>query len=241
VSEVKKGVESPLSEEKILDKLIQAIINGDEAEAKKMTEEALAAGMNPSDVVKQGAVKAMDIIGEKWRKFEIFLSHVMLAAEAMKSVMAILLPKIAAEQKTSISYGKVVLGTVSGDIHDIGKNIVATLLSVAGFEVYDIGVDIPSKDFIEKAKEFNADIIAMSCLLSTSMYFQRDVIQYLKDASLREKYYVIVGGGPVTADWASEIGADGWGKYADDAVTVCKKLVTGGVRPPLSKPILVGE
>ena len=231
----------PLSNQKVLDNLIQAIISGDEAEAKKITEEALGAGMAPLDLVQKGAVKAMDIFGEKWRKFEIFLSHVMLAAEAMKSVMAILLPKIAAEQKRRISLGKVVLGTVSGDIHDIGKNIVATLLSVAGFEVHDIGVDIPSKDFIEKAKELNADIIAMSCLLSTSMYFQKDIIQYLKDAGLREKYYVIVGGGPVTADWASEIGADGWGKYASDAVTVCRELVTGDVRPPLPKPVLVGE
>jgi len=239
--EKKKKVRSPLSKEKILDKLIQAIINGDEAEAKKVTEDALAAGIPPLDLVKQGAVKAMDIIGEKWRKFEIFLSHVMLAAEAMKSVMAILLPKIGAEQKSKISLGRMVLGTVSGDIHDIGKNIVATLLSVAGFEVYDIGVDIPSKEFVEKAKGFNADIIAMSCLLSTSMYFQKDVIQYLKDTGLREKYYVVVGGGPVTADWASEIGADGWGRYASDAVTVCKKLVTGDVRPPLPKPILIGE
>jgi len=230
-----------LNKEEILDKLIQAIINGDEAGAKKITEDALTAGMDPLDMVKQGAVKAMDIIGEKWRRFEIFLSHVMLAADAMKAVMAILLPKIGAEQKSKFSPGRVVLGTVSGDIHDIGKNLVATLLSVAGFEVYDIGVDIPSKDFVEKAKEFNADIIAMSCLLSTSMYFQRDILQYFRDAGLREKYYVIVGGGPVTADWASEIGADGWGKYADDAVTVCKKLVTGGVRPPLSKPILIGE
>lgn len=230
-----------MSNQKVLDNLIQAIISGDEAEAKKITEEALGAGMAPLDLVQKGAVKAMNILGEKWRKFEIFLSHVMLAAEAMKSVMAILLPKIAAEQKRRISLGKVVLGTVSGDIHDIGKNIVATLLSVAGFEVHDIGVDIPSKDFIEKAKELNADIIAMSCLLSTSMYFQKDIIQYLKDAGLREKYYVIVGGGPVTADWASEIGADGWGKYASDAVTVCRKLATGDVRPPLLKPVLVGE
>jgi corrinoid protein of di/trimethylamine methyltransferase len=238
---LKKEVESPLSKERILDKLIQSIISGDEAEAKKLTEEALAAGMPPLDVVKQGAVKAMDIIGEKWRKFEIFLSHVMLAAEAMKSVMAMLLPKIEAKQKSKFSLGRIVLGTVSGDIHDIGKNIVATLLSVAGFEVYDIGVDVPSKDFIEKAKEIDADIIAMSCLLSTSTYFQKDIIQYLKDVGLREKYYVVVGGGPVTADWASEIGADGWGKYASDAVTVCKKLVTRDARPPLPKPILIGE
>ncbi len=230
-----------MSKENILDDLVQAIINGDEAGAKKITEEALAAGMPPLDLVQEGAVKAMDILGDKWRKFEIFLSHVMLAAEAMKSVMAILLPKIGAEQKRKLSLGKVVLGTVSGDIHDIGKNIVATLLSVAGFEVHDIGVDVPSKDFVEKAKELNADIIAMSCLLSTSMYFQKDIIQYLQDAGLREKYYVIVGGGPVTADWTSEIGADGWGKYASDAVTVCRKLVTGDVRPPLPKPVLVGE
>jgi trimethylamine corrinoid protein len=110
-----------LSKEETLDKLIQAIINGDEVEAKKITEDALAAGMDPLDMVKQGAVKAMNIIGEKWRRFEMFLSHVMLAADAMKSVMAVLLPKIAAEQKSKFSLGRVVLGTVSGDIHDIGK------------------------------------------------------------------------------------------------------------------------
>jgi corrinoid protein of di/trimethylamine methyltransferase len=230
-----------LSKAETLDKLIQAIINGDEAEAKKITEDALAAGMDPLDVVKKGAVKAMDIVGEKWRRFEMFLSDAMKAADALKSVMAVLLPKIAAEKKSAFSRGRVVLGTVSGDIHDIGKNLVGTLLSVAGFEVHDIGVDISPKDFIKKTKELSADIIAMSCLLSTSMYFQKDIIQYLDDAGLRDKYYVIVGGGPVTADWTTEIGADGWGKYADDAVTVCEKLVTGGVRPPLPKPILVGE
>ncbi len=230
-----------MSRQEIIDTLIQAIINGDEAKAVEATNLALEAGIPAIDVVKQGAVKAMDIIGERWRKFEIFLSHVMLAADAMKSVMTVLLPRITAEQKSKYTLGSVVLGTVSGDIHDIGKNLVSTLLSVAGFEVHDIGVDMPSKTFVEKAKEFNANIIAMSCLLSTSMYFQKDLIDYLKDAGLREKYYVVVGGGPVTGDWAAEIGADGWGKYADDAVTVCQKLMSSGTKPPFPEPILVGE
>jgi len=154
-----------LSKEETLDKLIQAIINGDEAEAKKITEDALAAGMDPLDVVKKGAVKAMDIIGEKWRRFEMFLSHVMLAADAMKSVMAVLLPKITAEQKSTFSLGRVVLGTVSGDIHDIGKNLVGTLLSVAGFEVHDIGVDIPYKDFIKKRQKSSMRI-SLQCHVS---------------------------------------------------------------------------
>jgi len=227
--------------EEILEKLIQAIVDGDEKEAEKMANEAIANGIEPLYVMKHGAIKAMDIVGEKWKKSEFFLSQVMLSAEAMKKCMAILLPKITSEQRSEVSLGKIVIGTVQGDIHDIGKNLVATMLTVAGFEVYDLGVEVPSKKFIEKAQEVEASIIAMSALLTTTRYYQKEVINYLKDMGLRNKYYVVVGGGAVTPDWAIEINADAYGKYADDAVKVCKKLVLERLKAPLSKPLISGE
>ena len=133
--------------------------------------------------------------------------------------------------------GKVVIATATGDIHDIGKNIVSALLTVSGFEVFDLGVNVDVKQILHKADEVKADIIALSTLLSTSLPYQRDVLRYLNDAGKRDRYFVIVGGGPVAPDWARQIGADGYGRTAAHAVDLCKKLVSGG-KPPLAEPLV---
>lgn len=224
----------------ILNKLAKAVLESNEIGAKRAAEEAIAEGIDPLEAIQEGLAKGMSVIGEKFEKLEVFLPQVMLGAEAMKAAMDVLLPKIAPENLAKARLGKVVIGTVSGDIHDIGKNLVATLLSVAGFEVHDLGSDVPAKKFVEKAEEIEADIIALSCLLTPSMFFQKDVISYLNDMGVRDKYYIILGGGAITPEWVGEIRADGWGKYAEDAVKVCKLLITE--RPSrLGEPLIIGE
>jgi methylmalonyl-CoA mutase cobalamin-binding domain/chain len=135
--------------------------------------------------------------------------------------------------------GNVVIGTVRGDIHDIGKNMVATMLTVSGFEVCDLGIDVPVKRFVEKAEEIKAKVIALSALLSQTAYYQHEVIKYLTDMGLREKYYVVVGGAPVSPEWATKIGADGYARTAIDAGQLLKRLLTEGVPPPLPQTLVV--
>ncbi|KUO42453.1 MAG: hypothetical protein APU95_00710 [Hadesarchaea archaeon YNP_N21] len=212
----------------ILEKLANAVITGDVDEARKVAEEALKANVDPLEAIKNGLAKGMDVIGKKFHNFEVFLPEVMLAADAMKAGIEILRPYLSAESAAKMSKGKVVIGTVFGDIHDIGKNLVAAMLEAAGFEVYDLGTDCPSTKFVEKAEEVKADIIAMSSLMVTSMFYQKEVVDFLKDAGEREKYWVMVGGGPVTPEWAKEIGAEGYGRFADDAVEVAKTLIEAG-------------
>jgi trimethylamine corrinoid protein len=156
-----------MSETKILDALAKAVIDGNDEAARKAAAEAINENVDPIKAIKEGLAKGMSVIGEKFHKFEVFLPHVMLAADAMKEAASLLEKNIGVERKAEITHGKVVIGTVFGDIHDIGKNLLATLLSVEGFEVYDLGSDVPVKMFLNKAKDVEADIIAMSCLMST--------------------------------------------------------------------------
>ena len=222
---------------KILEKLAKAVIDGDEESAKKVAEEALKAKIDPVLAIKGGLTKGIEIVGKKFHDFEVFLPEVILAADAMKAAAAVLKPHIAAERAAEVMRGKAVIGTVRGDIHDIGKNLVAAMLEVAGFEVHDIGTDCPSTKFIEKAKEVGADIIGMSSLMVTSMYYQKEVIDYLKDMNERDKYWVMIGGGPITPEWAIKIGADGYGRFSDDAVEVANTLMEKGkeVKLPVIK------
>lgn len=157
----------------------------------------------------------------------------------MKACQAILMPYISEEKAGETRLGKVVIGTVSSDIHDIGKTMVANMLSVGGFEVHDLGIDVPVRRFIDTAVELNANVIALSALLTTSAYYQGEVIRYLEDVGLRSKYYVVVGGAPVSAEWAAEIGADGYGKTAIDATKLLRRLLTEGVPPPLKQPLAI--
>lgn len=225
--------------EDILKKLENAIVDGDAEAAAKTAHEVLEAGMDPLEAITQGAVKGLDIIGERFQCLDAFLPELMGSGEAMKACMDVLMRNVGAERKGEFTTGKVVIGTVSGDIHDIGKNLVATMLTVKGFDVYDLGIDVPVKQFIQKAEEVSADVIAMSALLTQTAYYQREVVKYLVDAGLRSKYYVLVGGAPVNAEWARTVGADGYGKTAVDAAQLVKRLLTEGVRPPLSEPLVI--
>ncbi len=227
-----------MGKEDLLHKLTATIVNGDEKAASEVALEILAAGIDPIEAILQGATKGLDLVGERYQSLEAFLPDLILAGDAMKACVAILISGVSKEKAKEISLGKVVIGTVSGDIHDIGKNIVATMLLVTGFEIHDLGISVPVKLFIEKAEEIQARVIALSALMTTSAYYQREVIDYLKDSGLRNKYYIVVGGGPVLPEWAAEIGADGYGRSAIDACKLVKELVTGGTPPPLSRPLV---
>ncbi len=229
-----------MSEKEILAKLAKSTIEGDEALAKEAAEEALAADIDALKAIQEGLGRGMAEIGDKYANFEVFLPELMLAADAMHAGLAVLRPKLMETKGVEALKGKVVIGTVFGDIHDIGKDLVSTFLSVAGYEVFDLGKDIPVRDFIRKAEEVNANIIALSCLVSPSMYYQKDVIELLNAMGVREKYYVAVGGGPITPEWTEQIGADGYGKYAEDAVKLCNELVKTAKTPGTTEPIIVG-
>ena len=203
----------------------QSIIDGDEEAAAAVAQQALDAGIDPLEAINAGYVAGMSYVGEQFAEGEMFLPDMMLAAEAMKAAVAVLEPEMTRRGTQRTMLGKVVLGTVKGDIHEIGKNLVATMLSASGFEVYDLGVDVPFDKFIEKAREVNADIIGMSALLTTTMTGQRTVIEMLDDMGLRSKVKVMIGGAPVTRSWAAEIGADGMSEDAMGAVALAKKLV----------------
>lgn len=228
-----------MEREKILEKLAQAIVNGDKDQAVKASQEALEAGIDPLDAIHRGGMKGMDAIGKRFECLEAFLPNLILAADAMKACVDLLRLKISPERASEVSSGKVIIGTVYGDVHDIGKNMVGVILSVNGFEVYDLGVNVPTKKFVEKAEEVGADIIGLSSLMSTSAYYQKDLIDYLSDSGLRSKYFIIVGGGPVTPAWAVNIKADGYARMATGAPTLCRRLMDGIDKPPLEKPLSI--
>ncbi|MDH5482358.1 MAG: corrinoid protein [Candidatus Bathyarchaeota archaeon] len=182
-------------------------------------------GQNPTDVV-NAITEALKEIGKKFENGEIFLVHLVVAGDAARrATVEILEPLIKKTKEKRESLGKVVIGTVAGDIHDIGKNIVAMMLFTAGFEVIDIGKDVSAEDFVNKTNESNADIVALSALLTTTLPAQRDVIEALRKAGIRDKVKVLVGGAPVTAKWAAEAGADGYGEDAIEAVRVAKRIL----------------
>ena len=223
----------------VIGALAEAVMIGDPAGARRAAEQALAAGLDPLEIVQQGVMQATETVGRRFQDFEIYLPELILAADAAQAAMSVLMPRISAERQAQASTGRVVIGTVSGDVHDIGKNLVSAILAANAFEVHDVGTDAPGKRFVEKAEEVGAHIIALSCLLSTSLLFQKDVIDYLNDSGRRNQFFVIVGGGPVTAAWAAQIGADGYGRDAPEAAAVCRHLMTSGARPPLPQPVCV--
>jgi methanogenic corrinoid protein MtbC1 len=224
----------------ILENLCQAVLDGDEAEAIELTELAMAGGANPQTILEQAIQKALARIGEQFDTGECYLPDLILAGDAAKAATTILIPHLAASEGASASRGGVILGSSQGDLHDIGKNIVSALLAAGGMEVTDLGVDVPAKRFLEVAREEKAGVIAMSSLLTTSMPFQEEVVRLLEDAGERGQFFVIVGGGPVTPEWAAQVGADGYGREAPDAVTLCRELLSLEGGPPLENPICIG-
>ncbi|MEM2897509.1 MAG: corrinoid protein [Candidatus Bathyarchaeia archaeon] len=213
-----------MKRDEILEKLRTSVINGDTEAAEVAAKEAIDSGIDPLEAIEVGLSKGIREVGDKFEKLELFLSDMMIAAEAMSRAVEIL-EKNLPEKDTRASKGAVVIGTVEGDIHDIGKNIVIALLKANGFKVYDLGKDVPSGKFVEKAEEVNANIIGLSALLSSTMIKQEEVISILKDLKLRDKYIVIVGGAPVTEEWAKKIGADAYGKNANDGVLKIEGLL----------------
>lgn len=209
----------------VINKLKQAVIQGETDTARKAAEEALSRGIEPAVAIKEGLNQGMEVVGEMWRRSEFYLPDVMMSVDAMKSAIEVLKAQMRPEEAKKLGRGVVVVGTVYGDIHDIGKNIVAAMLEAAGYEVHDVGVDAPSLTFIDKAHEVKADIIALSCLISPSLGYQSDVIRTLKDMNRRNDHFVILGGGAVTPDWARGIGADGYGRLADHAVRAADVLM----------------
>ncbi len=210
-----------MTEAEILEKLKEAITTYDDSLAEQMAKEALNIGMDPLKAVDEGMVKGLDVVGELYENEEIFLPELMMAARAFQAGMNILEPKILEKGSEREKKGVVVIGTVKGDIHKIGKDIVTLLLRTSGFEVHDLGEDVDLFNFIETAKKVNADAIGLSALLTSTLSGQKDVIDALIQDGLREKYIVMVGGGAVTPEWAESIGAD---LYAENAQVAIRKL-----------------
>jgi methylmalonyl-CoA mutase cobalamin-binding domain/chain len=229
-----------MTKESVLLDLENAIVAGDEDKAREATKAALAAGVKPVEIMQEGVARGMARIGDLFQNFEVFLPELMLAGEAGKVALDIVIPTLKSGDRDSISRGKVVIGTAVGDMHDIGKNLVGAVLAASGFEVYDLGVNVSPMAFVRKAQEVGANIIGMSSLLTTSLPYQKDVVNYLNDIGIRDKYFVIVGGGPVTPEWAVECRVDGYARLAPEAVELCEQLVDGKVSPPLAKPIVIG-
>jgi len=211
-----------MPKEDLVNKIMEAIINLQLEDALEYAKKAIDAGVDPQEIISNSIVKGMEIVGEKFEKGEYFLSELIAAGEIGKQIIELLNPFIKMSARESKKLGKVVIGTVRGDIHDIGKNIVAMLLDTAGFEVIDLGADVPPDRFVEAVARHDAKIVAMSALLTVTMPEMRNVIEELKKAGLRDRVKVIVGGAPVTKEYADEIGADGYGENAFEGVKICK-------------------
>jgi corrinoid protein of di/trimethylamine methyltransferase len=209
----------------LFNQLTNSLVEGDPDATIDFTKKALEAGLEPMSIIRDGLMPGMNIVGEKFASGEYFLPDLIIAADGMQKAMDLLEPELRARQQTLETAGIVVLGTVKGDIHEIGKSLVGTMLSANGFKVHDLGVDVPTQNFIDKLKEVNADIIGLSALLTTTMTVQKEVIQALTEAGLRDKVKVLVGGAPVTRSWTDEIGADGYAEDAMGAVQVARKLM----------------
>ena len=215
------GCEFKMSKE--IEALKQAVIDGDTDAVAGLTQKALDTGIDPIDILEKGISEGAQTVGEQFEKMEIFLTELMLSGEAMMAGLEVVIPKLKTEDVPQ--KGKVVVGTVRGDVHEIGKNIFKSLLVANGFEVSDIGVDVPTSKFVEEAEKIKADIIAVSALMTSTLGGQKDVIDFLEQTGDREKYIVMVGGGPTNQVWADEIGADGFAETAPEAVRVATKLI----------------
>jgi len=209
----------------LFERMRQSIIDGDYKAAEALAAEGLAAGIDPLTAIDEGFVPGLRYVGDQFAAGEMFLPEMMIAARTMQKAVAVLEPEMTRRAMKREVLGRVVIGTVKGDIHEIGKNLVAMMLSASGFEVHDLGVDVAFERFAEKAREVDADVVGVSALLTTTMTGQRDVVRVLDEAGLRPKVKVIVGGAPVTKGWAEQIGADGYSEDAVGAVALARKLV----------------
>jgi len=214
-----------MSAEDLFRVMSQSIVEGEPEEAERLAREALAQGIEPLEAINQGFVPGVTEVGRGFGCGEMFLPDLVRAGAAMKAALKVLEPELVRRGMTRESLGTVVIGTAKGDIHEIGKNLIGTMLAASGFQVHDLGVDVSPAAFVAQAREVNADIVGVSALLTTTMLGQREVIRALEQAGLRPHVKVLVGGAPVTRDWAEEIGADGYSEDALGAVRVAKQLL----------------
>jgi trimethylamine corrinoid protein len=211
--------------EDLFKEMAQSITDGESEKAADLAKQAIALGIDPLDAINKGFVNGVNFVGDQFSCGLMFLPELVMAGEAMKAAVAVLEPELARRGTERKMLGKVVLCTVEGDIHEIGKTLVGTMLSATGFQVFDMGVDVPVMKVVEKAREVGADIVAMSALLTTTMVHQKDVIEALEDISLRATVKVMVGGAPVTQEWVKQIGADGYSEDAIGAAKVARQLL----------------
>ncbi|MFH2102147.1 MAG: corrinoid protein [Chloroflexota bacterium] len=209
-------------------KMSQSIIDGDAELAVSLAQEAVAAGIDPLAAISEGYVAGVNRVGASFAAGDAFLPELVMAGEAMKAAVASLEPEMQKRGTQRQVLGKVVLATVEGDIHEIGKSLVGTMLSASGFDVFDLGVDVPAAQIIAKTREVDADIVGLSALLTTTMVKQGEVIAALDKEGLRKKVKVMVGGAPVTREWVERIEADGYSEDAIGAVAVARRLVGAG-------------
>ena len=211
--------------QKLFDDIRKAVIDGDKTAARNLAEESVRRGLDLNEVIDKGFVPGIQAVGELWEKGEYFLPELIAGADCMKAAMEILHPAMARAHISSRSLGKVVIGTIEGDIHDIGKNLVASMLQASGFEVFDLGADVKVEKFIEKAEEIGADLICASALLTTTMLNQKKLVETLRQKGLAGKYRILVGGAPASQKWADDIGAQGYAENAPLAVKAARALM----------------
>lgn len=205
------------------EELAAALIGGKAPVVKELTEKALEAGESPQDVLNKGLVAGMNVVGRKFKNNEFYVPEVLIAARAMKGAMEVLRPKLAAAGVEPIA--KIAIGTVQGDLHDIGKNLVAMMMEGAGFEMVDLGVDVKAERFVQAVKEDDVSVLALSALLTTTMPAMKNTIRALEEAGIRDDVKVMIGGAPVTQNYADEIGADGYSPDAASAVDKARQLL----------------
>jgi 5-methyltetrahydrofolate--homocysteine methyltransferase len=203
--------------------LRKAVVEGEDEQASSLAEEAINEGVKPLDIMNESVVAGMQDAGELWKRNVFFQSDIIMSVEAFRAAMGVVEPRLPADQ--SGASGKILIGTVAGDMHDLGKMMVIAMLRAAAFEVVDLGEDVPSQTFASKVKELEPDILGLGCYMTTTMLEMKDVIKHLQDGGLRDKARVMIGGVPTTQDYADEIGADAWGKDALDAVEKAKQLM----------------
>ena len=209
----------------ILDQLREAVIVGEPEQARELAGQALQGGVEPLRAIEGALNPGMQIVGDRYECGDYFIPDLVMAAEAMKAAMAVLEPELAARNEQRQVLGTIVIGTVEGDIHEIGKSLVATMLGAAGFDVHDLGVDVTAADFVKEVQQTQANVVGLSALLTTTMMNQEAVIEALKEAGIRDQVKVVVGGAPASLDWANTIGADGYAENANEAVAVVKQLL----------------
>ena len=207
-----------------LSELYDAILTGNAPKAEEVTKAALEANIDPTELLAKHMIPAMDEVGKRFECNEYFVPELLIAARAMKVAMALMAPALA--ESGAEAAGRVVIGTVQGDLHDIGKNLVASMLEGAGFEVVDLGVDVSPDKFVEAAREKEGSLVALSALLTTTMTQMKAVLERLEAAGDRDKYKVMIGGAPITQQYADEIGADGYSDNASAAVALARKLAS---------------